>query len=90
MLTEKKILAISQVMLLNRDLMDLAESRGVSFEDLRKIFNLAGQAAAKLCEKCEELRENSEKGEVWECEAGVTHSEPFCETCRKSCDCLPS
>lgn len=45
-LTQESIKAIEQVLLVNADISALYEKRGVSREDLREVFRLAGQNAA--------------------------------------------
>ena len=45
-MTPEKIHAIEQVLLVNADLCDLYEKRGVSRDDLREVFRLATKASA--------------------------------------------
>lgn len=44
-LTKKKIFAIEQVLTINKDMVELCEKRGVTWEDLKEGFRLAYQAA---------------------------------------------
>jgi len=46
-MTERKIYAVEQVLLVNRDISDLYEQRGVTREELREIFRLAAWMVSK-------------------------------------------